>query len=182
MPTLVELVPHDPNWARQFSAAEATLRAILGQRVIAIDHIGSTAIPGLAAKPIIDIDITLASSEDIPSASADLVSEGYEPRGNRYNDGVWAFLSTSTSPKLRVYLCPPANRTHECRLLFRNYLRQHQEIAARYFSLKKQLADRFPYDGDRYTSEKRHFILEIVNRAEKDVLLREKRPDYAQGT
>ncbi|MGH0214431.1 GrpB family protein [Sinorhizobium meliloti] len=168
MPTLVELVPHDPNWAQTFSAAEEVLRKALGCCVLAVDHVGSTAVPGIAAKPIIDIDVTLSSLTDVPGAGADLIRAGFEPRGNRYDDDVWAFLLRSSEPHLRVYLCPPANRTHERRILFRNYLRQNGEAAARYSILKRRLADQFPYDGDRYTSEKSQFITDIVSKAQED--------------
>ncbi|MEM9635130.1 MAG: GrpB family protein [Pseudomonadota bacterium] len=171
MPTLVELVPHDPNWKQCFAAAEMALRTLLGTRVVSVDHIGSTAIPGMIAKPVIDIDITLSSSTEIQAASAELVGAGYEPRGNRYNDGVWAFLLRTTSPQFRLYLCPPANRTHENRMLFRNYLRQHDETAATYSSLKRQLVDQFAYDGDRYTAEKSQFVLEIVKTARENAKL-----------
>ncbi|MBB3395298.1 GrpB family protein [Rhizobium sp. BK060] len=88
MPTLVELVPYDPYWVRHFSVAEAALKTDLGPNVVAVDHIGSTAIPGMSAKPIIDIDITMSSLSVIPSARAPLVNAGYEPRGNRKNDEV----------------------------------------------------------------------------------------------
>jgi len=57
---------------------------------VSVDHIGSTAVPGLDAKPIIDIDITLSSLDDVPDASAELIKLGFEPRGNRYDDDVWA--------------------------------------------------------------------------------------------
>jgi GrpB-like predicted nucleotidyltransferase (UPF0157 family) len=87
MPTLVEILPYDPDWPKYFSDAEARLRAVLGASVMALDHIGSTAIPGMSAKAIIDIDVTLGLS-GIPSASTSLVSAGYEPRGNRYDDDV----------------------------------------------------------------------------------------------
>ncbi|MDR6667932.1 GrpB family protein [Rhizobium sp. 1399] len=164
MPTLVELSAFDPNWTNDFSAAEVLLRATLGKYVVSVDHIGSTAVPGLAAKPIIDIDITLSSLDDVPDASAELVKRGFESRGNRYDDDVWAFLWKRRIPQLRVYLCPPSNRTHERRMLFRDYLRQHEEVATEYAVLKRRLADQFPYDGDRYTSEKSAFISEIVGR------------------
>ncbi|MBB4172035.1 hypothetical protein FHX09_005933 [Rhizobium sp. BK538] len=76
MPTLVELVPYDPYWVRHFSVAEAALKTDLGPNVVAVDHIGSTAIPGMYAKPIIDIDITMSSLSVIPSARAPLVNAG----------------------------------------------------------------------------------------------------------
>ncbi|PZM15862.1 GrpB family protein [Rhizobium tubonense] len=165
MPTLVEIVPHDPKWTDDFSAAEVRLRMTLGDCVVAFDHIGSTSVPGLVAKPVIDIDITLSSLDDIPEASANLIKTGFEPRGNRYDDDVLAFVWKRPAPQIRVYLCPPANLTHMRRMLFRDYLRHHDEAAAAYSALKLRLAAQFPYDGDRYTSEKSAFISEIVSRA-----------------
>lgn len=168
MPTLVEIAPYDPNWPRDFSSAETVLRLILGASVVAVDHVGSTAIPGMPAKPIIDIDITLSSLAAVPSTSGKLIDASYEPRGNRYDDDVWAFILKSSAPTLRVYLCPPQNRTHERRVMFRDYLRNHGEAAEAYSTLKKQLAARFPYDGDRYTAEKSMFVQEIVDRAQTE--------------
>jgi GrpB-like predicted nucleotidyltransferase (UPF0157 family) len=168
MPTLVELVPYDANWINDFSAAEVLLRTTLGECVVAVDHVGSTAVPGLAAKPILDVDVTLSGLDDVPEASAALIDAGFEPRGNRYDDDVWAFLLKRPSPGIRAYLCPPANQTHDRRMLFRNYLRQHHDAALAYTALKRRLAEQFPYDGDRYTSEKSAFISEIVCAAQKD--------------
>ncbi|RIV16545.1 GrpB family protein, partial [Klebsiella pneumoniae] len=104
MPTLVELVPYDPEWTIDFSAAEVLLRSTLGEYVVEVEHIGSTAVPGLAAKPINDVDVTLAGLNNIPEASAALIAAGFEPRGNRYDDDVWAFLVKHRSPQIRVYL------------------------------------------------------------------------------
>ncbi len=168
MPTLVELVPYDPKWTNDFSAAEVLLRSTLGEYVVEVEHIGSTAVPGLAAKPIIDVDVTLSGLNYIPEASAALIAVGFETRGNRYDDDVWAFLFKHRSPQIRVYLCSPSNQTHDRRLLFRNYLRQHDDTASAYSALKRRLAKQFPYDGDRYTSEKSAFISEIVCMAQKD--------------
>lgn len=165
MPTPVEIVAYDANWPQLFSDAEARLRKLLGPCVLAVDHVGSTAIPRLSAKPIIDIDVTLSSLSDVPAASRRLVEAGYEPRGNRYNDDMWAFLLRNSTPRHRVYLCPPRNRTHERRLAFRDYLRLHGEAAEAYAVLKAQLAARFPNDGDRYTTEKTDFIQQILARA-----------------
>lgn len=167
MPTLIKLSAFDPNWTNDFSAAEVLLRANLAKYVVSIDHIGSTAVSGLAAKPVIDIDMTVSSLVDVLGATAELIKIGFEPRGNRYDDDVWAFLWKRRIPEIRVYLCPPSNRTHKLRMLFRDYLRQHDEAAAAYAVLKRQLADQFPYDGDRYTSEKSAFISEIIRQALK---------------
>lgn len=169
MPTLVEIVPYDPKWTDDFSSAEALLRNVLGVCVVAVEHIGSTAVPGLPAKPILDVDVIVPSLRDIPDASAALIDAGFESRGNRYEDDVWAFLLKCPSPQIRVYLCPPSNLTHDRRVLFRNFLRQHNDAALAYSALKHRLAEQFPYDGDRYTSEKSAFISEIVSAAQKDM-------------
>lgn len=165
MPTLVELVPYDQEWPRQFETAAEWLRELLRDKVVAIDHIGSTSIPGMTAKPLIDIDVTLTDLNAISEASTCFVGAGFEARGNRYDDDMWAFLLKTSVPALRVYLCPPENETHRQRLLFRNHLRQHADIAAQYAELKKRLAREFPDDGDRYTAEKSEFIREVVERA-----------------
>jgi len=94
-------------------ATEALLREVLGGCVGAVEHIGSTAVPGLAAKPIIDVDVVVSGIGDIPGANAALIDAGFDPRGNRYDDDVWAFLLKRPSPQIRVYLCPPSNQTHE---------------------------------------------------------------------
>ena len=165
MATLVEIVPYDQNWPGIFSAMEANLRQLLGSKVVAIDHIGSTSVPGLPAKPLIDIDVTLSSLVDIPTASAALIEAGYHPRGNRYDDDVWAFLHSGSTPKQRVYLCPPQNGTHRRRITFRNHLRNHNDVAVAYALLKGRLARQYPYDGDRYTAEKSGFINDAIERA-----------------
>ncbi|HZG29012.1 MAG TPA: GrpB family protein [Ensifer sp.] len=165
MPTLVRLVPYDDEWPRQFEAAAEWLRELLRDKVAAIDHIGSTSIPGMTAKPLIDIDVTLTDLAVIPTAGALLVIAGFEARGNRYDDDMWAFLLNTSAPALRVYLCPPENETHRQRLLFRIHLQQNVEIAAQYAELKNRLAREFPYDGDRYTAAKSEFVREVVERA-----------------
>lgn len=166
MPTLVELVPHDQEWPRHFSAAADWLRGLLAGKVLAIDHIGSTSIPDMPAKPLIDIDVTLADLGAIPEASNLLADDGFEARGNRYDDDIWAFLLKRSTPALRVYLCPPENETHRKRLLFHNHLRQHPDVAAQYAELKSRLAQEFPHDGDRYTAEKSEFVRQVLERAE----------------
>ncbi|WP_105401979.1 MULTISPECIES: GrpB family protein [Neorhizobium] len=157
MPTPVEIVDYDPSWPACFAEAAHGLAALLGDMVVSIDHVGSTSVPGLAAKPLIDIDVTLRSTTDIPASSTLLHSLGYEPRGSRHGDGVWAFLLRG-EPGQRVYLCPPDNETHRKRMLFRDRLRADADLAAAYERLKRDLALEFPLDGDGYTSAKSEFI------------------------
>ncbi|MGO7872109.1 GrpB family protein [Rhizobium leguminosarum] len=160
----VELAPYDPQWLQAFQRIRGRLLALLPQ-ALAIDHIGSTSIPGMIAKPLIDIDIVLPGLEHIEDATRLLLAEGYEPRGNRYDDEVWAFLSKGLVPAERVYLCPEGNGTHRNRLAFRDYLIAHPQAAADYAALKCRLAAEFRMDGDGYTAHKREFVDAIVARA-----------------
>ncbi len=156
MPTPVVVVDYDMAWPDRFAQIASSLRVLLGGAVREIDHVGSTAVPGLAAKPIIDIDVTLPA-EEIAIACERMVSAGYEARGNRYDDGMWAF-SRKVAPACRVYLCPPGNETHHKRLAFRERLRGDDSLSAAYAALKRRLSGQFPLDGDAYTAAKRGFI------------------------
>ncbi|WP_037094143.1 GrpB family protein [Rhizobium leguminosarum] len=163
----VELVPYDPQWPQAFRRIRDRLLVLLPQ-ALSVDHIGSTSISGMTAKPLIDIDIVLPGLGHIKAATDVLLAEGYEPRGNRYDDEVWAFLSRGLVPRERVYLCPAGNGTHRNRLAFRDHLIAHPEAAAEYAALKRRLAGEFRMDGDGYTAHKREFVDTIVARALAD--------------
>lgn len=165
MSIAVELAPYDPAWPAAFERIRDKLERLLTPYVAAIEHIGSTSIPGLAAKPLVDIDIILRSSDDVPLATQHLLDQDYEPRGNRYDDDVWAFMLRDGKPPERIYLCPPNNQTHQRRVIFRDHLRSHPDDMAAYARLKLDLAEKHRRDGDRYTAEKRHFVDAIIDKA-----------------
>jgi GrpB-like predicted nucleotidyltransferase (UPF0157 family) len=171
----IEIVDYDPNWQRLFEEERERLAAVLpADGVCAIEHAGSTAIPGLAAKPIIDIFVAVPSIE---RARATLV-EPVERIGYVY----WA-----ENPKLdRMFFVkgmPPygARRTHhvhvseptsdawQCPLLFRDYLRSHPDEAERYLRLKLDLASRYRHDREGYTNAKDAFV-EVIVRLARDKL------------
>jgi GrpB-like predicted nucleotidyltransferase (UPF0157 family) len=161
----VELVGYDEAWPGHFLAIAGALRTLLEGRVVAIEHIGSTSIPGISAKPLIDIDVILRNSREVEKANSVLEAAGYEPRGNRYDRQVFAFMKRSTATKQRVYLCPECNDTHRRRILFRDYLRAHPQTAAAYEVLKLTLCKEFEYDSDGYTAAKAAFVNGVVDRA-----------------
>jgi HAD superfamily hydrolase (TIGR01509 family) len=162
----VEIADYDPAWPQHFAKAATHLRAILQGVVSHIDHVGSTAVPGLAAKPKIDIDVTLIDGVSMSHACVALEQAGYEPRGARYGDGVFAFLLSGNpgagNPGYRVYLCPPQSETHRKRMIFRDCLRRDTELAQAYAALKRQLAEHYRYDGDAYTKAKSAFIAKAI--------------------
>ncbi|TCU33308.1 GrpB family protein [Rhizobium azibense] len=114
-------------------------------------------VPGLSAKPLIDIDVTMPSPERVLAAINTMEGAGYENRGNRYERDVYAFMMRSTKPTRRIYLLPQGNETHQKRIIFRDYLIAHPLIAAEYSVLKQILSGKYAYDGDGYTRAKADF-------------------------
>lgn len=162
MASRVNIVEYDEGWPGRFLEAQQKLEGILSIPLASIHHVGSTAVHGLAAKPLIDIDICLKHADSMDTACAQLEDAGYQPRGARYGDGVFAFLMPGKQG-YRVYLCPPDSETHKKRMVFRDRLRADTDLATEYAKLKQQLATQYRYDGDGYTRAKTEFITKVVN-------------------
>lgn len=162
----IEVADYDPAWPGLFREIALELHGILGTLVLEIDHIGSTAVPGLCAKPKIDIDVVLRGTSLIAEGIARLQATGaYIFHGDRYQDGMWVFTTGRGSRGRRVYLCGPGTPTHVRRLLFRDQLRCDPQAAARYGALKRQLASETADDWDYYTGGKAALVTEIVRQA-----------------
>jgi GrpB-like predicted nucleotidyltransferase (UPF0157 family) len=130
-----------------------------------IEHVGSTSVPGLAAKPIIDMTIVVASRNDVPETIERLASLGYVHRGNLGIDDREAFDHPVDLRRHNLYVCPAETIGIVNQIAVRDYLRAHPEAAARYGALKKQLAEQFPGDINSYVLGKTDFVLEILRRA-----------------
>jgi len=156
---------YDPSWPATFATIQNQLGTMLGDLALEICHIGSTAVPGLCAKPKIDVDVVLKDVAAIATGTERMRSAGYAFHGDPYDDGMWAFTIGRGSYGERVYLCAPGTTTHQNRLLFRDYLRAHPEAAAEYGRLKRRLAAEAGSDWDCYTGGKSAFVAEIVARA-----------------
>ncbi|WP_343715182.1 GrpB family protein [Inquilinus sp.] len=161
----IEVVDYDPAWPALFEELRAGLERLLAGLVLEIHHIGSTAVPGLCAKPKIDVDIELRSAAVIPEAIERMQATGaYAYHGDRHGDGMWTFTTGRGSRGQRLYLCAPGTAAHLRRMLFRDHLRQHQEAAATYAALKRRLASETADDWGHYTGGKGAFVAEIVRR------------------
>jgi len=162
----VIIVPADPSWPVEFEHAKADLEIALGGRALAMEHIGSTAVPGLAAKPIIDVLIGVAKLEDADPCVAILTRHGWEfPR--EYNE---------TLEGRRFFLKRDAKgvRTHHAHFVvhegalwngyitFRDALRSSDEVRDRYEKLKRELAEKFHDQRERYTASKTDFVNEVL--------------------
>jgi len=162
----IEVVPYDPNWATQFRREAAHIFAVLGPEVIAIHHIGSTAIPTIKAKPIIDILVEVRYIELIDAFNQKMRELGYQPKGEFGIPGRRFFLKhdeiTRTHHVHVFQVGAPEVQQH---LNFRDYLIVHPEVARAYSRLKEQLVQLFPEDIERYMDGKDEFIKGILHRA-----------------
>jgi len=139
----------------------------LGELAASIEHVGSTAVPGLAAKPTIDFVVQLRAAQDLAAAIARLAALGYAHEGDLGIVGREAF---TTPPGYGVhdhhlYVCPPEWRGFDDQLAFRDYLRAHAEVASAYAKLKRALAAKFGSDRNGYANAKAGFVGDVLKRA-----------------
>ena len=156
----VGVVAHRGVWRQLFERERRALRERIGPFVVDIQHVGSTAVPGLDAKPIIDIAVAIPSAEVIPQLRQPLCELGYIDRGDAGGDGGYIFVKES-APNVRTHhlhvvaIDDPQWRDY---LLFRDKLRADEALRTRYTELKRALQERFAEDRKGYTSAKHDFI------------------------
>ncbi len=167
----VKVLPYNPQWKAEFLKLSSFLKDNISLDYVDIQHVGSTSVEGLWAKPIIDLDIIVENEKDKKLVIDNLRKIGYNHIGDLGIKGREAFkLSSGNSPdflkKLQfehhLYLCIKGITSLENHLLFRDYLREHPEACIRYSNLKKELAKRFPENFDTYTEAKTDFIVDIL--------------------
>jgi GrpB-like predicted nucleotidyltransferase (UPF0157 family) len=156
---------YDPQWPQLFETLRVRIAAALGSMAAVIEHVGSTAVPGMAAKPIVDVDVLLASPDDLESVIARLASIGYEHEGDLGISGREAFRTAPPACPHHLYVCLPEALPYREHLAFRDYLRTHPRDADAYAELKRRLAAEFADDRDAYTQAKSGFVIEILRRA-----------------
>jgi GrpB-like predicted nucleotidyltransferase (UPF0157 family) len=165
----VEIVAYDPAWETLFAVEAERLRAVLDvEHIVGIEHFGSTAVPGLAAKPIIDILIAVSSLALAKTTMIEPIKTlGYvywadNPKADRmfFVKGMPPYGERRTH---HVHLTEPSGEMWQRRLAFRDYLRTHPDEARRYEALKCDLAVRYPADLERYTDAKTEYV-EAVHR------------------
>lgn len=166
----VRLVTSQPDWAKAFLREQARLYETLGRAVLDVQHIGSTAVPGLSAKPILDIGVAVRDFDEAFATVRPLAALGYRYRGEYGISRRHYFVKGSSvrgSPRTHhLYMLEERSLEWRKHLRFRNYLRAHPEEAAAYEALKLKLAAQFPKDREAYTGGKHDFIRATLNRAE----------------
>jgi len=176
----VEIQPYDPEWPKQFDDLRRAIEPRIQEHILKIEHIGSTSVPGLAAKPVLDIEIVIRTEYHLPAVIDELKTLGYAHEGNLGTAGREAFRRESDeTPKVEparkwpvhhLYVCAEGSREIRRAVAFRDYLRVHGHAAREYTDLKTKLAARYPWDRTRYCEAKGPFIDGILNAIDGDLV------------
>lgn len=162
----VEVAPYDPAWPGLFQAEAARLAAVFGEELRAIHHMGSTSVPGLAAKPIVDILPEVHDIQRIDDLNEAMIALGYAPKGENGIPGRRFFSKTVDGVRrFHVHVFQAGDPEIERHLAFVQYLRAHPDQAAAYGRLKQALAERFSADIDGYADGKNDFVQEMERKA-----------------
>jgi GrpB-like predicted nucleotidyltransferase (UPF0157 family)/molybdopterin-guanine dinucleotide biosynthesis protein A len=165
----VRIVPYDPTWPARFEEERRALQAVLGERGTGgIHHVGSTAVPGLAAKPIIDMLVGVADLESSWPCVAAVARLGYHYAPYRPTEMHWLCKPDPRHRTHHLHLVPVASPRFREELAFRDHLRRHRDVAARYETLKRALAAQHGADRDAYTAAKAPFIAAVLRQAFQD--------------
>jgi GrpB-like predicted nucleotidyltransferase (UPF0157 family) len=165
----VRIVPYDPAWPHLFARLGGDLRAALGSVAVRIDHIGSTAVPGLVAKPVIDIQISVAAFEPLAAYRLPLERLGYVFRADNTERTKRYFREAPGARRTHIHVRQAGSFGEQFALLFRDFLRTHPEVAAQYGELKTMLAHQYPGVEERhaYTEAKDPFIWTVMAQADR---------------
>ena len=165
----VEVVTYRAAWPDLFEQERRVLQQHIGRFVLDIQHVGSTAVPGLDAKPILDMAVAVGSVAAIPGCREPLCSLGYIDRGDGGSDGGYLFVKES-APDVRTHhlhmvsIDDPQWRRY---LLFRDLLREDAKLRTTYADLKNDLQGKFPEDRKAYTAAKQEFIRHLLRQHDK---------------
>jgi GrpB-like predicted nucleotidyltransferase (UPF0157 family) len=152
------IVEYDPIWPSEFERLRDRAAEALGDLVVAVEHVGSTAVPGLAAKPVIDL-VVVVDPNDVQAAADRLVAIGYSHKGNLGVEGREAFDVPAGERRHHLYVSATDSEELRAQLAFRDRLRQDRALAAEYEALKRGLAIRFRDDRIAYTDAKTDFVV-----------------------
>jgi len=175
MPRPVIVVDYDPKWQAIYEEEKECILVLVGDKILGIEHIGSTSVVGLGAKPIIDI---MAGVENLVCANELLPllqSIGYNDVTPEPGDPEWYYClgkeyigDKARLQNFHLHLMKFGSETWERHILFRDFLRTHSDVAQKYDELKREMAAKYRFDREGYTNSKTEFIDSVVNQAHKD--------------
>ena len=163
----VILVPYSKDWTEEFQAEKKRLHALLGDTALAIEHVGSTAIPGISAKPILDVAVAVKTTDVLKDLIPILSDNGYD-----------VMDAIETKGEIVARKGPPEARTHYVHvevidsvfwnnhIVFRDYLLAHPEVVKEYEQLKQKMFEKYKDDRKKYTAAKKQFIQSVLETAQ----------------
>ena len=164
----MRLVPHRRAWKALFARERRRVLSAIGKWVAEIHHVGSTAIPGIPAKPIIDIDTFVRSRADAARVARALTRLGYHYRGEGPRRGMWlAVRGPEWRRTVHFHIISARMRGWYASLLFRDYLLAHRGCAREYGKFKTRLAKRYPDNRGAYTNGKTAFVRAVLRKASR---------------
>jgi GrpB-like predicted nucleotidyltransferase (UPF0157 family) len=170
LPAPVIIVEYDPRWPGTYEEERDRILEVAGEWIVAMEHVGSTAVPGLGGKPIIDIMPAVQRLADAERCIEPLASIGYE-YVPEYNEIIperrYFHKGPAEARSFHLHVVERTSEFWERHLLFRDSLGAHPEEAQEYYLLKKSLAARFGRDREGYTDAKTAFIEGVVTRARR---------------
>ena len=165
----IHLEPYDPNWVAKFESEKQLVTNVLGSWIKdGVHHVGSTAVSGLVAKPIVDIMVGVENLEKAKECIPLLENFQYHYFPYKPDQMLWFCKPSPEHREFHLYLIEPTHPEWTARLAFRDYLRNHSDIAQEYVLLKTQLAQKFIDDREAYTQGKTEFIRSITDLALKE--------------
>ena len=158
---------YDEAWEQSFAAIRSEIQEALGELALRIEHVGSTSVRGLSAKPIIDVDIVIRDMSVFDAVASRLRAIGYRHEGDLGIAGREAFKYDGKEhlQKHHLYVCPQDSAELKRHIAFRDYLRAHPEAVREYGRIKEEGAVLYPYDIDGYMAHKSPFIERIYREA-----------------
>lgn len=159
----VVVLPYDEQWKQDFLVIKNELTSALGELALRIEHVGSTSVEGLSAKPIIDIDVVIKDHSVFKEVVSALGAIGYRHEGDLGIAGREAFKYDGKEHlrKHHLYVCPEDSAELKRHTAFRDHLRTHPDAVREYSRIKEEGAKLYPYDIDRYIEHKSPFIEKI---------------------
>ena len=162
----IVVVPYDPNWRSDFEAIRAEIESAVGDLILGIEHVGSTSVEGMAAKPCIDIDVIIPDYSVFDAVVDRLNAIGYIHEGDLGIKDREAF-QYADKPHLQthhLYVCPQTSAELHRHITFRDFLRSHPDAVHQYSAVKQQAAQLFPNDIDAYIAYKSECIKKIYQK------------------
>lgn len=155
--------PYDKAWKAAFEEIRLELETVLGNLILGIEHVGSTAVEGLSAKPCIDVDVVIKDYTIFAAVVEKLAGIGYFHEGDLGIAGREAFGYTGKDHLMKhhLYVCPQNSRELHRHITFRDFLRKHPEAVKKYGQVKETAAQLFPEDIDGYMAYKAPCIAEL---------------------